>query len=237
MQTGPHLLLIQSWFRIASIRRASSSARRVSQRTGSAPAISSSQRGHPAVLRPKTGPPHVCLVVIFIHPYCFGVSILSHRYRKESVALPYLFVYQSSSTCGLAVYLFIFRSASKRLRPCDLMFFIWAFTRILVARWGENKYAGSYYAWIRPPGPRALRSCYLYRIVLGAGTAGVAYKKRECMSCQDWRLKIRIERWPDPHAASYFILAISHNPIHSLCNYGPEGKPDAHTRLTLLAAR
>ena len=126
MQTGPHLLLIQSWFRIASIRRASSSARRVSQRTGSAPAISSSQRGHPAVLRPKTGPPHVCLVVIFIHPYCFGVSILSHRYRKESVALPYLFVYQSSSTCGLAVYLFIFRSASKRLRPCDLMFFIWA---------------------------------------------------------------------------------------------------------------
>jgi hypothetical protein len=32
--------------------------------TGAAPAIISSQRGQPAVLRPNTGPPQVCFVVV-----------------------------------------------------------------------------------------------------------------------------------------------------------------------------
>ena len=41
---------------------------RVFHTVGLAPAINSSQRGQPAVLRPNLTPPHVCLVVFdFVH--------------------------------------------------------------------------------------------------------------------------------------------------------------------------
>ena len=43
--------------------------------TGAAPASSSSHRGHPGVLRPNTGPPQLCLVVVlFVH--AIGVTFL-----------------------------------------------------------------------------------------------------------------------------------------------------------------
>jgi hypothetical protein len=67
VQTGPHLLAWQSWAAISRRSCASSSRRLRAHTTGAAPASSSSQRGHPAVLRPNTGPCpslHVCLVVV-----------------------------------------------------------------------------------------------------------------------------------------------------------------------------
>lgn len=88
VHTVPQLRAVQSWARIWQLRQVVPHSPRstkprhpgVWQRacrampahtTGAAPASSSSQRGHPGVLRPKAGPPHVCLVV--------AIALVSHK--------------------------------------------------------------------------------------------------------------------------------------------------------------
>jgi len=64
-QTGPQPRALQLCAAMALIRSASISLfLDPRQATGAAPASSSSHRGQPGVLRPKEGPPQVCLVVL-----------------------------------------------------------------------------------------------------------------------------------------------------------------------------
>jgi hypothetical protein len=71
VQTGPQLLVVQLWLRI-DLTALVSSQRHL---TGAAPLVNSSQRLHPAVRLPNTGPPHECFVVV---DFCQAIILSFH---------------------------------------------------------------------------------------------------------------------------------------------------------------